>query len=205
MAGKSDSLKTIFYALGANFRDLRVQARRCADDRFGFDDGRSRALARRLRESGPAADRHAQCQARSLGRASARFRQGHLFLVVSRRAAAVQRRRHVFLLRGNAQTGIPRAFALAMDCGRCADLRPDRRIVLDVGLHARGQQGPRRYQPLALGAREPAKRIDRRVRRRPRRSDRVGHRADRRGRDDADRQPGVRRHSARSRSAPCSA
>ncbi len=96
--GKDDFLR-----LGCELRDLRRQARRRHHHGLGLDAGRSRASLADCGNQGLLLLGLKRAKAPPSPDFSARFRQGHLFLVVPRRADAVQRRRHLLDLRRRAR------------------------------------------------------------------------------------------------------
>ena len=178
---------------GRQLRHLRGQAVRRLRHRLRRDDGRGRALAGRLRQPGPAAARHPPGQAAAVRRVPAGLGPRAVLLVVPGGDPAVQRGRHVLDLRGHAQTHQSRAAEVAVAGAGRAGVRHRRRRHLDARLHAGGEQGPRRAEPVDMVPRNPLQRTAGDLRRRPGRADRPVPGCAGRRRHHAHRQPDVRR------------
>ena len=152
MSAGSDSLRSILFALGANFL---IAVAKTAGAVF---TGSSSMLAEAIHSYADCANQGSAALGPARGPApaergpSARLRQGDLLLELHRRPDAVQHGRHVLDLRRRAQVARAAADRERLGRGRHPRLRHRRRERVALGLPARGQQGARRGKGCGAGS-----------------------------------------------------
>ncbi len=185
MSGKADSLKTIFYALGANFAIFVAKSIAAIITGSGAmtaeavhslaDCGNQGLLLIGMKSAkAPPSTDH------PLGHGKAVYFWSFLVALMLFSVGGA-----FSIYEGVHKLAHPEPLRRAWIAVARADLRRRRRGCLDVGLPARGQQGARQAQSLALVPREPAERADRDFRRGSRRAARPRLRAGRGPADDA--------------------